>query len=554
MKRIESGLPAHFEHWPAGLPHRISLPQTGLFYNIEVSASRFPDKPCLNFYGSTVSYARFKRETEAIAGWLLRRGVAQGDRVLLQMQNCPQFVIGYYAILRASAVVVPVNPMNTTAELRHVVHDSGARLAFVAQDLVDRTLPLLGDGLDEVLSCAYSDYIEQDTDLRVPDFVLAVRRSFSDPRISQWTDVLAADFAAGPVEVGPDDLSVMPYTSGTTGNPKGCMHTHGTTMHTLLATNQWFGIQQDAVFLAALPFFHVTGMQSSMNAPLHAGATIVILARWDRDVAAQLIERCRVTTWVAIPTMVIDFLSHPGLEGFDLGSLVRMSGGGAAMPETIAQKLLDRGITYVEGYGLSETIAATHINPPQRAKKQCLGIPVFNVEALVIDPDSLAPLEPGEVGEIVISGPQVFRGYWNRDSADAFLVINGQRFFRTGDLGRVDEDGYYYMVDRLKRMVNASGYKVWPAEVEAYMYQHPAVQEACVIGARDPRRGETVKCLVVLKAEHRDTLTEADLVAWSATVMSAYKYPRLVEFVDQLPKSATGKVLWRVLQDQELKR
>jgi fatty-acyl-CoA synthase len=204
--------------------------------------------------------------------------------------------------------------------------------------------------------------------------------------------MLAANARPGPIEVGPDDLCVMPYTSGTTGHPKGCMHTHRTVMHTLMAGYQWFGIQQDAVYLAVLPFFHVTGMQGSMSGPLQSGATVVLLPRWDREAAAQCIARYGVTSWTAIPTMIIDFLMNPNLGNYDLGSITRMSGGGAAMPEAIAQKLLDMGITYVEGYGLSETIAPSHINPPDRARKQCLGIPIFDVESMVVDPNDFKEL------------------------------------------------------------------------------------------------------------------------------------------------------------------
>jgi fatty-acyl-CoA synthase len=223
------------------------------------------------------------------------------------------------------------------------------------------------------------------------------------------------------------------------------------------------------------------------------------------------------------------------------------------MPEAIAQKLLDMGITYVEGYGLSETIAPSHINPPDRPKKQCLGIPIFDTESMVVDPNSFKEVPPNEVGEIVTRGPQVFLGYWNNPEAtrNAFVDIDGKQWFRTGDLGRVDEDGYFFMVDRLKRMINASGFKVWPAEVEALMYQHPAIQEACVIGVRDPHRGETVKAVVVIKEAQRGKVSEQDIIDWAHANMAAYKSPRIVEFVEALPKSGTGKVMWRALQEKE---
>ena len=547
----------HFAHWPKGLPRHMSVPETDLFYNVEVSARRFPNKPYLVFYDTQISFAEFKDEAERVAGWLEAQGVKKGDRVLLYMQNSPQFVLAYYGILRANAVVVPVNPMNMTTELRHYVKDAGAAVAIVAQDIYPQMKPLLGpgedQGLQQILVAAYSDYLKAPTDLKVPDFVKAPRQALGEPGVTLWSDALAQNLKPGLIMVGPDDLCVMPYTSGTTGHPKGCMHTHRTVLHTLMAGYQWFGIQQDAVYLAVLPFFHVTGMQGSMSGPLQAGSTVVLLPRWDRDAAAQCIARYGVTSWTSIPTMVIDFLMNPKLGDYDLSSISRMSGGGAAMPEAIAQKLLDMGIVYVEGYGLSETIAPSHINPPDRAKKQCLGIPIFDVESMVVAPNTFKELPANEVGEILTRGPQVFKGYWNNPEAtrNAFVDIDGKSWFRTGDLGRVDEDGYFFMVDRLKRMINASGFKVWPAEVEALMYEHPAIQEACVIGAKDPHRGETVKAFVVIKEASRGKVTEQEIIAWAHANMAAYKSPRIVEFVESLPKSGTGKVMWRALQEKE---
>ncbi|MFL6654769.1 MAG: long-chain fatty acid--CoA ligase [Sulfurifustis sp.] len=545
----------HFAHWPKNVPKELQIPETSLFYNAEVSATRYPNKPYLIYYDSKVTFGQFKDEAERLAGFLEREcGVKKGDRVLLFMQNSPQFVLSYYGILRANAMVVPVNPMNLTNELKHYVSDSGSKTAIVAQELYPQIKPLIGQGLDRVIVAAYSDYLKEPTDLRVPEFVSAPRAAINDAGVTLWSDVLAKNLRPGPHTVGPDDLCVMPYTSGTTGQPKGCMHTHRTVMFTAVANLQWFGLDQSAVGLAVLPFFHVTGMQSSMNTPLYSGNTMVLLPRWDREAAAQVVQRYKIANWTCIPTMVVDFLSNPNVEKYDLSSLTRMNGGGAAMPEAIAQRLQDKfGISFVEGYGLSETIAPSHINPPDRPKKQCLGIPIFNTDSRVVDPETFRELPPGEVGEIVTNGPQIFLGYWNnpRANAEAFIEIDGKRFFRTGDLARTDEDGYFFMVDRLKRMINASGYKVWPAEVENIMYQHPAIQEACIIAAMDSYRGETVKAVVVLKADARGKVTAQDIIDWASKNMAAYKYPRVVEFVDALPKSATGKVQWRALQERE---
>jgi fatty-acyl-CoA synthase len=303
-----------------------------------------------------------------------------------------------------------------------------------------------------------------------------------------------------------------------------------------------------------LPLFHVTGMQSAMNGVLFGGSTVVLLPRWDRDAAAECVQRYRVTGLGLITAMVVDFVSNPRLDDYDLSSLRRIGGGGAAMPTAVADILENKlGLKYGEGYGMSETNAATHMNPPDRSKKQCLGIPAFDVDARVVDPNTLQELPPGETGEIIVSGPQVMLGYWKNPAAtrDAFVEIDGKRFLRTGDLGQTDDEGYFFFVDRLKRMINASGFKVWPAEVEALLYQHPAIQEACIIAAKDAKRGETVKAFVVLKKAHAGQVSEQEIIDWSHANMAAYKIPRIVEFVEVLPKSGTGKVQWRELQEKE---
>ena len=546
---------AHFKFWPSQAMHNLCAPATNMFYNAEVSARRFPNKPFLIYYDTKVSFAEFHNEAERVAGYLEQRcGVRKGDRVLLLMQNSPQFMIGYYGILRANAVVVPLNPMNLTQEILRYAQDAGANTLLVSQELYSRVEPLLkSQELKHVIVAAYSDYLKEATTLAVPEFITTPRIDYQAPGLALWKDVLAADLKPGPLTTGPDDLCVMPYTSGTTGQPKGCMHTHRSVMHTTVGGMQWFAMQPELTLLAVAPMFHVTGMQGGLNGPLFTGNTMVLLPRWDREVAAQCVERYKVTSWTAIPTMIQDFFLNPNIEKYDLSSIRRLSGGGAAMPAAVAQRLANVGITYVEGYGLTETIGATHINPADHAKQQCLGIPIFDTDARVIDPTTLRELPPGEVGEIIMHGPQVFLGYWNKpeDTAQVFIELDGKRFFRSGDLGRMDEDGYFFIVDRLKRMINASGYKVWPTEVESLMYQHPAVQEACIIGAKDAHRGETVKAVIVPRAEWRDRVEAQAIIDWCREHMAAYKVPRLIEFVDALPKSGSGKIMWRELQERE---
>ncbi|MDQ6680055.1 MAG: long-chain-fatty-acid--CoA ligase [Pseudomonadota bacterium] len=542
----------NFSCWPPGLPPHLELPQTSLYYNLEVAATRYPERAAIIYYDNVISYAELKRQVDALAGHLRSTcGVNRGDRVAIFMQNSPQFIVAFYAILRADAAVVLVNTMNLLDEVRHVIEDSGSKAAIFGQELAPHILPLLGSKLEHAISACYSDYLTGSTDLPLPEVVVAERGLVEGA--TGWMQALQHDPITDAHVAGPDDLAVIPYTSGTTGEPKGCMHTHRSVMHTTIASAEFCRIAKDQVGLAALPMFHVTGLQLGVNAVLFGGSTIVVMTRWDRRCAAMLIERCHVTTWTAAPAMLIDFLAQPDLASFDLRSVALLSGGGAAMPKAVAERIqVLWGLPYIEGYGLSETIAPSHTNPAHRPKPQCLGLPLQDTTSIIIDPDTLKELPNGETGEILIHGPQVFQGYWGRPeaTAKAFVEIDGVRWFRTGDLGYVDEEGYFFMVDRLKRMINASGYKVWPAEVESKLYAHPAVQEACVIACRDAHRGESVKALVVKRSGQQ--IDAEALIAWSRQQMSAYKVPHEVEFVDSLPRSGTGKVAWRELQEREL--
>lgn len=545
----------HHAVWPENIPKHLSLPQTSLYTNLEVSALRYPQRDAINYYDSPITFSQLKQQVDALAGYLQSLGVEKGDRVLLFMQNAPQFIISYYAILRANAIVVPVNPMNRAAELEHYLEDTEASVAICGQELLSAIAPVVGMvNLRHVIVAAYNDYIVRDTDLPLPAEVETPAVALTDPAHLAWKDVIAAARQPSELLVGPDDLAVFPYSSGTTGAPKGCMHTHASVMATCVQGAVWSHGTTESVTLATLPYFHVTGMQGSMNSPIYCGSLVVLMTRWDRRVAAKLIERYQVSRWVNIVTMAIDLLSDPEVENYDLSSLENIGGGGAAMPAAVSDKLFKlTGLRYMEGYGLSETIAGTHINPTDRPKSQCLGIPVFDIDSRIIDVESGKELAPGEVGEIVTHGPQVFQGYWKRpqETQKAFIELDGKRFFRTGDLGYIDEEGYFFIVDRVKRMINASGFKVWPAEVESLMYRHPAIQESCVISTPHERRGESVKACVVLSADMKGTLTEQAVIDWCKEEMAAYKVPNVVEFRDELPRSPTGKVMWRALQEQE---
>ncbi len=559
---------AHYPHWPARVPHHITPPATTLWDNLAFSAKRFPHKTALQFLGSALSYQQLTQQAESIAAWLHDKGIQKGDRVLLDMQNCPQLVAAHFGILRANAVVVPVNPMNRAKELEHYITDAQARMAITTADVAAEmaaasdALPE-GEGLQHLLVTHYSDAF--DPALQAQDAWPLSWQAWLTQRIElpvfkggqshDWMQVLANTLALPPLTVTPSDLAILPYTSGTTGLPKGCMHPHSSVMHNAVCGAIWNNGSHENIGLCVVPMFHITGLVTVMHSGMYLGATVVLMPRWDRDYAGSLISRYRVTHWTNIPTMVIDLLGSPKFDQYDLSSLVAIGGGGAAMPQAVAQRLWELyGLRYIEGYGLTETAAPSHTNPPDAPKQQCLGIPIIGVDARVINPETLQEVATGEQGEIIMRGPQIFNGYWRRPEAteQAFMQLDGERYFRSGDLGHVDEQGYFFITDRLKRMINASGFKVWPAEVEALMFRHPAIQEACIIASRDAYRGETVKAVVVLRESHRTQVSEEDILAWCRDNMAVYKAPRLVSFVDALPKSGSGKVMWRALQEAEM--
>ena len=496
----------------------------------------------------------------------------RGDRVALFMHNSPQFVIAYYGILRADAAVVPINCMNTTGELEQLLRDAGATTIITAQELQPRVEPLLGTKSQgkavqhSIVACYrdyFGDYAGDAAASALPEALAAPRmpipkREGTEPQVTPWHEVLEQAHAPAPHAAGPDDLALICYTSGTTGKPKGCMHRHRGVMHSTVAIAHWHDVRQ-----------HSLHARRAAAVPRHRHAELderAHLRRLEPGAAAALEPRSRVRRHRASPG---DESHHRARDDRRPDHELRprrattcprcASSAAAARP---CPKPWPRdcrksaGLTYLEGYGMTETLAPTHINPGDRPKAHCLGIPIFDTDARIIDPQTLAELPQGAVGEIIVSGPQVLEEYWNKpeENAACFLVRDGKKFLRTGDLARVDEDGYFHFVDRLKRMINAAGFKVWPAEVEALLYGHPGVQEACVIGKHDPRSGEVVKALVVPREAARATLAAEELIAWSSERMAAYKVPREVEFVASLPKSATGKIDWRLLQEQEAAR
>jgi fatty-acyl-CoA synthase len=528
------------EFWPAHLPRTLTVPQTSLYSNLLNSAERYPDKAALICDDLILSYADLLTRVDLLAGFMRTQcGIVRGERVVIYMQNSVDFVTAYYAILRIGGICVMINPMNRAAELAHflddveanlVVCDSDIFINVAAADQTNRLKNVIVTGLEPESNSPFSIYTLKH----------AIAAGIKDA--VDWR----TDFT-------PHQPAIILYSSGTTGLPKGCVHSHFSLMASTVTVVNWMWVHSEAVVMLSLPLFHITAMQNQLNAPIFSGATIVMLNRWNRERAAALIANHKVTHLTAMPTMITDLLSSPELAAMDLSSISRIGGGGAQMSTGLWARIKDTwGVDFLEGYGLSETghVTGNSLGHPRR---QCLGVPLFNVDLRIVDVETFEDLPSQEVGEIVVNAPQVFQGYWRNPIAteESFFERDGKRYFRTGDLGYHDADGFFYLKDRLKRMVNASGYKVWPAEVEGMLSEHPAIHEACVIAAADAYRGETVKAVIVLREEWRGKATDKDVIEWARERMAAYKYPRIVEFVDALPRASTGKVDWRSLQEKE---
>ena len=539
--------------WPQGIPKKLDLPKQSITQNLINSTLKFPTKCFLFFYGAEYTYETILDLVEKLSFYLQKSlKIKPDERILLYMQNSPQFIISYYAILHAGAIVVPVNPMSKEIELSFIQMDTAARVIISGAEIAEFAVPLLRRGhLDHLIVTNNSDMANTSFDLKKPPFGKALPlEKLEKFGCINWQKLIETSQNINSVIRLPSDLAIIAYSSGTTGKPKGCVHTHHNVMVTAVGGVIWHNFGEDSISLATLPFFHVTGMQAAMNGPIYAGGTIVVMARWDVQIAVELIHRYKITHWRAISTMIIDLISDVSIQKYDLSSLKAIGGGGAPMPAAVSKKLkLITGLRYVEGYGLSETMAATHLNPPNNPKPQCLGKPVFGVISCICSLENSEILGTGEIGEILIAGPQIFLGYWNNseETEKVFIEINGCKFLRTGDVGYVDEDGFFFLTDRLKRMINVSGFKVWPNEVETMMYEHPDISEVCVTSKKNSRSCESVKAFIV--ASRAPPPKASEIFAWCKDRMANYKCPRSIEYVESLPKSATGKIMWKELTD-----
>jgi len=541
------------------VPASITYPEKTLPEILAEMARRFPDRAATVFFKAKLTYAQLDALVDRCAAGLQRMGVQKGDRVAIMTANSPQYVIAFYAILRIGGIVVPCNPLYVARELEHQLKDSGARVIIVMSrfySVVKDAQP--GAPLEHIIVTNVKEYFPP-----LLRFLFTVakekkeghRANFaSDPLAIGFQQLLAqAPAKPEPVHSDLDDTAILLYTGGTTGVPKAAELTHRNIMVNAIQTRTWFSAKDgEEVVMAALPVSHSYGMTTAMNFAVVCGATMLLIAN-PRDIkdVLETIQAFRPTAYPGVPTMYVGINNHPEVGKYDLRSINACISGGAALPVEVQKRFGEiTGAKLVEGYGLSESSPVTHANPIYGENRiGTIGLPWPDTDARIMDVETGTQEMPvGEIGELVVRGPQVMKGYWNRPDETALVLRDGWLY--TGDIARMDEDGYFQIVDRKKDMIIAGGFNIYPREIEEVLYQHPKVKEAVAVGLPDPRRGETVKAYVVLK--EGETATEQEIIEHCRANLARFKVPTAVEFRSELPKTLVGKVLRRALREEEL--
>ena len=535
--------------YPPGIAAELLPEFTDALSMVRAALTRAPDNRAITYFDGQLSLREIDDMSDALACALLAAGVQRGDRVALYLQNVPQFIVALVATWKAGAILVSINPMSRQRELGHLLADSGARVLICLEDLYDDIAREVVPS-SQVTLVITTSALEHQTrnDPRLFAGLAKVRHEGT----MDLAELVAQYAGQRPPEISfaPSDVALLTYTSGTTGAPKGAMNTHGNVTFSAQTLRDWCGLTSDDIVLGVAPLFHITGLIANIALSMLLPAELVLHYRFDVGVLLDTLRERRPTFTVAAIPVFIALASAPEATREDMASLRAAYSGGAPVSPAWANRFIEQFGTRIHGiYGLTETTSPSHMVPlgaqaPTDPTSGALsvGIPVPSTMSRIVD-DSGADLPPGEVGEIVISGPQLVAGYWHQPEETEHAM--GGRRLLTGDVGFMDADGWFYVVDRKKDMINASGFKVWPREVEDVLCEHDAVSEAAVVGVPDEYRGETVKAYVTLRPGM--AVTEDELIAHCKERMSAYKYPRSIEFMDVLPKTTTGKTLRREL-------
>jgi long-chain acyl-CoA synthetase len=542
-------------HYDPGVPLTVGPVTTSLPWLLLEAAEKSPQAPALVFFGRTITYGELNTQTARLANALKSLGLVPGERLGIFLPNCPQLVMAYHAALRLGAVVVMLNPLLSAKELAHQLTDSGAQWLVLLDHFRPRLEEIRGQvDLTHIIFTSLTEALPWPLRWLYPSRArrdgLATGFEPGPGRYS-WRELLKHPPLASIPLPEPEDLAVLQYTGGTTGTPKAAKLTHGNLMINVAQINAWlrqvrYGRER---VVGLLPFTHSFGLTACLNWPMSQGAQIIVLPRFEINGFLKIMQKYRPTMLPGVPTLFVALINDPRLPKLDLSALWACISGSAPLPQEVRDRFEHlSGCTMLEGYGLTEAAPVTHFNPIQGKRPAgSMGIPLPGTLAKVVDQETGSrEMPPGEVGELIIQGPQVMSGYWRTPRETAMVLRDGWLY--TGDLARMDEDGYFYIVERKKDLIIAGGYKIYPREVEEVLYQHPGVKEAVALGVPDAYRGETVK--VVIVPQDGTSLTAADIEAHCRGLLAVYKVPRIIEFRPELPKSLVGKVLRRMLKEE----
>lgn len=543
-------------HYDYNVPTTIRYPRLPVHDLLQLPVGSHPDKPALNFYGSEITFWDLRLQVLRMANALGRLGVAKGERVGIHLPNCPQFVIAYYATLSLGAIVVNLNPLNTADELRSMFETTGLT-TLITFDSVLPAIRTVSQEVDipRIIVTKTTDYIDGLKVSTAKELELEEGWHHFSALLDECSDTRLPK-----IDIAPDDPAMIQFTGGTTGVPKGAVLTHANIIAATMACSLWGNATntltspESRSVLAVLPLFHVYGNIVVMNWAMFNCATQILVPRFEIDELMELLSHFeRITFFPTVPTLITALLNHPMATELNLAKKLGMlNSGGAPMPSELIEQVQDLGITYGEGYGLSESTALGISNPILGLKKAGgVGIPAIDNDVRLVDlVDGAEEVPPGEPGQIIMKSPFIMKGYWNNPEETANQLRDGWLY--TGDIGQVDEDGYFFLVDRIKDLIIAGGYNIYPREIDEVLYQHPKILEAVAVGIPHEYRGETVKAYVVLKED--EIVTEKEILDFCREKLAAYKSPKSVEFRDELPKSPVGKVLRKVLRDEEIKK
>jgi len=550
-----------FKFWPEKVPKHINYPEVPLFEFLKKTAEKYPNNTAIVYFDKEITYRELNIASNKFATALADFGVVKGDKVALFLPNVPQFVIAYYGAIRIGAIETAISPLYKEREVEHQLNDSEAE-TIVVLDLLYPIVEKIWDKtkLKRVIVTSLKDYMPP-TKAFLGSLLKKIpsRKVERKPNVYFFQELLNKYEAKPPlVEINPkEDLVALQYTGGTTGTSKSAMLTHMNLVSNAVMCVEWLqGTEGKETFLAVLPLFHIYGMTTGMNAPIYLAGKIVMLPRFDVVSTFKAIQKHKVTVFCGAPTMYAMLLAHPDLGKYDCTSVRFCISGSAPLPPEVQKKFMEvTGGVLVEGYGLTESSPVTHCNPLDRSMKTVrvgsIGLPWPDTEAKIVDVETgEKKLGPGEIGELVVKGPQVMKGYWKMPEETAEVLRNGWLY--TGDIGKMDEDGYFYITDRKKDLIKYKGYSVYPREIEDVLYEHPAVKLCGVIGKPDPVAGEVPKAFVVLKEGMK--ATENEIMEFVNEKVAPYKAIREVEFRTELPMTLVGKVLKRVLQEEERKK